>query len=191
MMYAGSGTNKASNATTNGNVHLKLFDNDANRANIKFQGAGGAIVTTDANGVVTISSQVNTNTTYADGRFVKISGATNTINVTLTGLDQLTNTPGYITSYTDTKYYAKANGGLSLDSNNQFAITGLTKAQVTTALGYTPPTTDTNTTYAAGRLISITGTNNSINFTGNIPTKVSQLSNDIGYITSDQFLSGA
>lgn len=37
-------------------------------------------------------------------------------------------------------------------------LTGITKAQVTTALGYTPPTSDTNTTYSAGTGLSLSGT---------------------------------
>ncbi len=37
-------------------------------------------------------------------------------------------------------------------------LTGITKAQVTTALGYTPPQTDTNTTYSAGSFLSLSGT---------------------------------
>lgn len=45
------------------------------------------------------------------------------------------------------KYQAKGN-----------YLTGITKAMVTTALGYTPPTSDTNTTYSAGDGISLSGT---------------------------------
>lgn len=37
-------------------------------------------------------------------------------------------------------------------------LTSITKSMVTTALGYTPPTSDTNTTYSAGSNITLTGT---------------------------------
>ena len=43
---------------------------------------------------------------------------------------------------------------------------GLTKSQVTTALGYTPPTSDTNTTYSAGTGLSLSGTTFSLGASG-------------------------
>lgn len=52
-------------------------------------------------------------------------------------------------------------GGTSLADKYQLKgnyLTGITKAMVTTALGYTPPTSDTNTTYSAGDGISLSGT---------------------------------
>lgn len=59
MLYAGTGTTKSNdNVTTNGNVKLKLFDDDTNRANIGFTGSGGTSVTCNG-GTVTISSHVN------------------------------------------------------------------------------------------------------------------------------------
>lgn len=53
-------------------------------------------------------------------------------NTTYSNLNQFTNGPGY--------------------------ITGITKKMVTDALGYTPPTSDTNTTYSAGSNITLSGT---------------------------------
>ena len=51
-------------------------------------------------------------------------------------------------------------GGVKIGSNitNSSGTISLTKANVTAALGYTPPTTDTNTTYSAGTGISLSGT---------------------------------
>lgn len=56
-----SGTAHA--ATTNGNTYLRLFDNTTARQSIKIVGSGATTVTSDANGVITISStDSNTNT---------------------------------------------------------------------------------------------------------------------------------
>lgn len=44
-------------------------------------------------------------------------------------------------------------------------LTGITKAMVTNALGYTPPTQDTNTTYSAGSGLSLSGTTFSLALT--------------------------
>lgn len=56
---------------------------------------------------------------------------------------------------TDTKY-----SKLSQFTNDSGYITGITKDMVTTALGYTPPTSNTNTTYSlskSGSTITLTG----------------------------------
>ena len=54
----------------------------------------------------------------------------------------------------------KADLGLgNVENKSSETIRGeLTKANVTAALGYTPPTSDTNTTYSAGTGISLSGT---------------------------------
>ena len=54
--------------------------------------------------------------------------------------------------------------GTAIHTGN-FQSQALSKSQVTTALGYTPPTSDTNTTYAAGTGVTISGSNNAINVT--------------------------
>lgn len=59
---------------------------------------------------------------------------------------------GFIKNGGTSSQFLKADG--SVDSNAY--ITGITKTMVTTALGYTPPTT--NTTYSAGTGISLSGT---------------------------------
>ena len=43
-------------------------------------------------------------------------------------------------------------------TNGAGFITGINKSMVTTALGYTPPTTDTNTTYTAGNGLTLSST---------------------------------
>lgn len=55
---------------------------------------------------------------------------------------------------------SSALGGVKVGSNitNSSGTISLTKDNVTAALGYTPPTTDTNTTYSAGTGISLSGT---------------------------------
>ena len=54
-LYAGSGT-AANSATTNGNTKLTVVDNTTTRNSVTIKGTGGATVTSDANGVVTIDS---------------------------------------------------------------------------------------------------------------------------------------
>lgn len=92
-------------------------------------------------------------------------------------------TYGHVTGYTtgveenqtfsDTNYYLSGasfntgNGVLTLtrsglssvtvDLDGRF-LTGITSSQVTTALGYTPPSSDTNTTYTAGNGLTLSGT---------------------------------
>lgn len=65
--------------------------------------------------------------------------------------------------FTDTTYGAATSSTLGLvkvgsNITNSSGTISLTKANVTSALGYTPPTSDTNTTYSAGAGISLSGT---------------------------------
>ena len=57
-------------------------------------------------------------------------------------------------------------GGVKVGSNITVSsgTISLTKANVTAALGYTPPTTDTNTTYSAGTGLSLSGTAFSVTY---------------------------
>ena len=62
-LYAGTSSGVANAATTNGNTYLILTDNSTARNRIKITGSGATTVTSDANGVITISStDTNTNT---------------------------------------------------------------------------------------------------------------------------------
>jgi len=63
-MYAGAKDAKSNAATTNGNTYIKLYDNSTVRSQLNIKGSGATTVTTDANGVITISSTDN-NTTYS------------------------------------------------------------------------------------------------------------------------------
>ena len=64
-LYAGSGT-AANAATTNGNTKLTIVDDTTTRNSVTIKGTGGATVTSDANGVVTIDS---TDTSYKQFTF--------------------------------------------------------------------------------------------------------------------------
>lgn len=63
-------------------------------------------------------------------------------------------------SYTLPTATSSVLGGVKVGSNITVSsgTISLTKANVTAALGYTPPTSDTNTTYSAGTGISLSGT---------------------------------
>lgn len=62
-LFATSSSGTAHAATTNGNTYLRLFDDSIARQSIKITGSGATTVTSDANGVITISStDTNTNT---------------------------------------------------------------------------------------------------------------------------------
>lgn len=60
-LFATSSSGTAHAATTNGNTYLRLFDDSTARQSIKITGSGATSVTSDANGVITISS-TDTNT---------------------------------------------------------------------------------------------------------------------------------
>lgn len=110
-LYAGASGTVANAAATN--PYLKVTDDNTYRNQIQFKGGGATTVSSDANGVITISS-TDTNTHAVTSVFGRTGAVT------------------------------------------------LTKSDVTTALGYTPPTTDTNTTYSAGTGLSLSGTKFSV-----------------------------
>ena len=61
-------------------------------------------------------------------------------------------------STTDTLELVGSNVTITPDATNDKVTIGITKDNVVAALGYTPPTSDTNTTYSAGTGISLSGT---------------------------------
>lgn len=63
-LYAGTSSGVANASTTNGNTYLILTDDSTVRNRVKIAGSGATSVTSDANGVITISS-TDTNTTYS------------------------------------------------------------------------------------------------------------------------------
>lgn len=100
-----------------------------------------------------------------------------------TGVSDLTNDAGYLTSVplasTSTTGIVKIGNNISVDSTG---VISLTKANITSALGYTPPTTDTTygsatTTYAG--LVKI-GNNISVN-SGVISISASNVTSALGY----------
>lgn len=119
----------------------------------------------------------------------------------------LDGTTGTFTQQDNNTTYS-AGTGLSL-SGTTFSL-ALTKALVTTALGYTPPTSDTNTwrtvqcngtsignntlNLKAGSNVSLSNSNGTITIsstdTNTWPTYTSQLTNNSGFLTSHQSLSG-
>ena len=83
-------------------------------------------------------------------------------NITVTG-----DTSGNITianSYSLPTATSNTKGGVIVGSNITVSsgTISLTKANVVAALGYTPPTSDTNTTYSAGTGLSLSGTKFSV-----------------------------
>ena len=142
-LYAGSGT-AANAATTNGNTKIALADDSTVRNTLTIKGTGATTVTSDASGVITINSTDN-NTTY--------SAATQSANGLMSAADKkkLDGIATGANAYTLPAATSSALGGVKVGSNitNSSGTISLTKANVVAALGYTPPTTDTNTTYSA------------------------------------------
>ena len=139
-LYAGSGT--AANAnTSNGNTKLTLADNSTVRESITIKGTGATTVTSSG-GVITINSTDN-NTTY--------SAVTQSANGLMTAADKkkLDGIASGANAYSLPTATDSVLGGVKVGSNltNSNGTISLTKANVTAALGYTPPTQDTNTTY--------------------------------------------
>ena len=140
-LYAGTGA-AANAATSNGSTKIALTDDSTVRNTLTIKGTGATTVTSDANGVITINSTDN-NTTY--------SAATQSANGLMTAADKkkLDGIASGANAYTLPAATSSALGGVKIGSNitNTDGTISLTKANVTAALGYTPPTTDTNTTY--------------------------------------------
>lgn len=64
--HAGTSSSTSATATTNGNTYINIVENGARSGGINIKGAGATTVTSDANGVITVSSTDN-NTTYNTG----------------------------------------------------------------------------------------------------------------------------
>ena len=134
-------TNKAAN---NGSVYMNLVEAGTVRNSHKIVGSGATTVTTDSNGIITISS-TDTNTTY--------SAATTSAPGLMSAADK-SKLDGIATganNYTYTLPAATSStlGGVKVGSNITVSsgTISLSKTNVTDALGYTPPST--NTTYSA------------------------------------------
>lgn len=138
LKVGASNTATANAAASNGSVYLNVLDNSTVRDSHKITGSGATSVTSDANGVITISS---TNTTYGI--------ATTSANGLMSSTDKskLDGIAANANNYSLPAATSSALGGVKIGSNitvNSGTIS-LTKANVTSALGYTPPSSDTNT----------------------------------------------
>lgn len=166
--YASSSIVGASNtatgnaAATNGNVYLNHIENGAVKSAHKISGSGATTVTSDASGNVTISS---TNTTYSavtsdsaglmtpailadlQTAQTKLNGIASGAEVNQNAFSNVVVGTTTIASGAKTANLTLAGSNVTLtpDATNKKVTIGLTKANVTSALGYTPPTQDTNT----------------------------------------------
>ena len=138
LKVGASNTATANAAASNGNVYLNVLDNSTVRDSHKITGSGATSVTSDANGVITISS---TNTTYGV--------ATTSANGLMSASDKskLDGIAAGANKYSLPAATSSVLGGVKIGSNITVSsgTISLTKANVTSALGYTPPTSDTNT----------------------------------------------
>ena len=158
LKVGASATATANAAATNGNVFLNVLDNTTIRDSHNIVGSGATTVTSDANGKITISS---TNTVYTHPTTHPASMITGLATVATSGsYNDLTNKPTIPAAYSLPDATTSVKGGVKIGSNLTVSsgTLSLTKANVVAALGYTPPTTDTNTTYSASNGISLSGT---------------------------------
>lgn len=96
----------------------------------------------------------DTNTTYGNATTSSAGLMTAAMVSKLNGIDDNAN------NYSLPAATSSVLGGVKIGSNitASSGTISLTKANVVAALGYTPPTTDTNTTYTAGTGLSLSGT---------------------------------
>lgn len=111
-------------AATNGNVYLNVLDNYTVRDSHKIVGSGATTVTSDANGVITISS-TDTNTVYTHPNSGVTAGTYKSVTVNAQGHVTAGTNPTTLSGYgiTDAKI---ANGVITLGANS---ITPLTSHQ--------------------------------------------------------------
>ena len=163
-------TSNTTTALTNGNVYLNSVENGAVTSAHKISGSGATTVTTDASGNIVISSTDNNtwrdvvdNLTSTDatkslsanqGKILKglvdgkaAASHTHSAYVNQNAFSNITvgSTTIAADTATDTLTLVGSNVTLTPDATNDKVTIGITKANVTSALGYTPPTT--NTTY--------------------------------------------
>lgn len=168
LKVGASATATANAAASNGNVCLNVLDDTTVRDSHKIVGSGATTVTSDANGVITVNS---TNTTYSAATTstaglmsssdkTKLNGVATGAEVNQNAFSNVVvgSTTVAADSKTDTLTLAGSNVTLTPDATNDKVTIGITKANVTSALGYTPPTTNTTysnaTTSAAGLMSS-------------------------------------
>lgn len=111
---AGETGTTSNSATTNGNTFIKIKDNSTHRGQIKIVGSGATSVSSNAEGVITISSTDN-NTTYGSMSVSEGTTGTATTNRVLTAA----NLKGIINAHAPTKTGGGASGtwGISISGN--------------------------------------------------------------------------
>ena len=111
---AGATGTTSNSATTNGNTFIKIKDNSTHRGQIKLVGSGATSVSSNAEGVITISSTDN-NTTYGSMSVDEGTTGTATTNRVLTAA----NLKGIINAHAPTKTGSGASGtwGISISGN--------------------------------------------------------------------------
>lgn len=111
----------ANAAATNGNVYLNVLDNYTVRDSHKIVGTGATTVTSDANGVITISS-TDTNTVYTHPNSGVTAGTYKSVTVNAQGHVTSGTNPTTLSGYgiTDAKI---ANGVITLGANSIAPLT--------------------------------------------------------------------
>lgn len=153
---AGATGTTSNSATTNGNTYIKIKDDSTHRGQIKITGSGATTVTSDANGVITISSTDN-NTVYTHPSHTAkssglykitvnslghVSAATAVTKADITGLG----IPGSDTNYYHTRAY-----GTGLKISTGTGVSDMyVPAGTTSSLGVVKQHTSTDcTTYTS------------------------------------------
>ena len=153
LKVGASATATANAEATNGNVFLNVMDNTTIRDSHKVVGSGATSVTSDANGIITISSS---NTTYND--------ATQSAHGLMTAADKkkLDGIASGANAYTHPSATAYASGLYKITTNalgHVTAATAVTKSDIT-ALGI--PGQDTNTHYRTNLVVGTSDTGNAV-----------------------------
>ena len=137
--------------------------------NVSFNGEADTVVTIDGTPIQNSSNLINSNAVYdalglKQDKATTLGGYNITDAYTKSEINNMMDGVADVNHNHDDEYYSKSEIDTKLDekSNTNHThsnyLTGITKAMVTDALGYTPPTQDTNTTYTAGSNLSLNDT---------------------------------
>ena len=143
---AATSTANTTAAVGNGSVYLNHVENGSVTSSHKISGSGATTVTADSSGNISVSS---TNTVY-DVATTSSNGLMTSAMVTkLNGITDGANKYSLPSATSSTLGGVKIGSHISVSSGT----ISLTKANITAALGYTPPTADTNTHYASKNVV--------------------------------------
>lgn len=189
-LFATSSSGTAHAATTNGNTYLRLFDSDTARQSIKIVGSGATKVTSDANGVITITSTDN-NTVYThpagsaaskENKLYKFATDSNSHISEVTEVTKADITalgiPGQDTWVANT---ASSAGYVASGSGQA------NKVWKTNADGVPGWRSDSNTTYKAGTGLTLSSTTFSVS-TANASTIIGLLSEATADMTANGYI---